>query len=330
VYTRSRLLACLVSSKAYQQLEFQAVGSWWIYRYPVGAEGNICSSESGVSEQLYRVPSSREDIFADQSISIQLKRKLVKFLRHISQASHEETDDAPHAEDDLDLPFSKYLALTFQIPSELHAPLLSLSLSQSSPEWTPARFAVPRIRRHLASIGVFGPGFGSLLAKWGGGSEIAQVGCRALAVGGGVYALNREIQSIDVSEDGMWKDKPCQIQLPNEESIRSEFVVGSRWDLPTSVLGPKPTCHRVARCITIASSSLRRLFLPTSDDGRIPAGAVVTIPGATLRDARSGSDTPPVYLLVHSNETGECPAGQCKFDSFTVFFAPLTLILPLR
>jgi Rab proteins geranylgeranyltransferase component A len=145
-------------------------------RYPVGAEGNICLSEGGVPEQLYRVPS-HEDIFADRSISIQSKRKLVKFLRYISQTTQEEIDDAPHVEDDFDLPFSKYLALTFQIPSGLHAPLLSLSLSQSPPKWTAARFAVPRIRRHLASIGVFGLGFGSLLAKWGGG----------------VYALNGEI-----------------------------------------------------------------------------------------------------------------------------------------
>lgn len=300
IYCRSQLLPSLVSSKVYRQLEFQAVGSWWIYRSPSAVEADGTDSAS-----LQRVPSSREDVFADDNISAKAKRTLMKLLRHISQPPQEEDSSAAEQED-LDLPFADYLASRFQIPSELYDPLLSLSLSQSSARQTRASYAVPRIKRHLASIGVYGPGFGSLLAKWGGGSEISQVGCRALAVGGGVYVLDRGIQSVTPSKDET--DDPCLVlELSNGDSIRTKFVVGSPWDLPAETLKQQPSCRKVARSISVVSSSLDSLFPATSEGGPIPSGAVVVFPGNTLSAA---DDAPPVYLLVHSGDTGECPVGQ--------------------
>ncbi|KAI5285043.1 Rab proteins geranylgeranyltransferase component A, partial [Ascosphaera aggregata] len=43
-----------------------------------------------------------------------------------------------------------------------------------------------------------------------------------------------------------------------------------------------------------------KLFPRTSEAGPLPAAAVVCVPG-----------DPPVYLVVHSSDTGECPVGQC-------------------
>lgn len=300
IYCRSQLIPTLVSSKVYRQLEFQAVGNWWIYRSPSAEE----------TDGLHRVPSSREDVFADDNISMKSKRTLMKLLRHISQPPQE--DESAAEQEDLDLPFADYLTSRFHIPSELYDPLLSLSLSQWSPQQTPASYAVPRIKRHLASIGVFGPGFGGLHAKWGGGSEISQVGCRALAVGGGVYVLDRGIQSV-TSKDNL------ELQLSNGEPIRTKFVVGSPWDLPAETLKQQPACRKVARSISVVSSSLESLFPPTSEGGPIPAGAVVVFPGNTLSAA---DDTPPVYLLVHSSDTGECPVGQSK-SSFSLIYPAL-------
>ncbi|KAL1970365.1 hypothetical protein VTN77DRAFT_5525 [Rasamsonia byssochlamydoides] len=307
IYSRSKLLPSLVSSKVYRQLEFQAVGSWWIYSGPTAAE-DTPQSNADVSARLHRIPSSREDIFADDSISVKAKRMLIKFLRNISHNPQDGGDDSSASEEDLDLPFAEYLTSRFQVPSELHDPLLSLSLSQSSPQQTSARFAVPRIKRHLGSIGVFGPGFGSLLTKWGGGSEIAQVGCRALAVGGGVYVLNRDIQSVEVPDDGS-QETFLRLKLSDGESIRSKFVVGSRWDLPAEAERPELVNAKVARCITIVSSSLKSLFPATAEGGPIPAGTVVVFPGKELSGGQGAE--PPVYLLVHSSDTGECPDGQC-------------------
>ncbi|KAE8350923.1 GDP dissociation inhibitor [Aspergillus coremiiformis] len=300
IYSRSQLLPTLVASRVYRQLEFQAVGSWWIHKPQPGSVGDDGTSSSPV---LYRVPSSREDVFADDIISVKSKRTLMRFLRHISKP--QQNDDSEPEEENLAIPLSEYLTSKFQVPAELHNPLLSLSLSQASPEQTSAGYSVPRIKRHLASIGVFGPGFGSLLAKWGGGSELSQVGCRALAVGGGVYMLNAGVNSItrlDKSEDG--GNERVQLHLSNDETIKTEFVVGSNWDLPGQEY---PACDKVARSITVVSSSLESLFPVTAEGGPIPAGAVVVFPGSTLGQP---NDMPPVYLLVHSSETGECPPGQ--------------------
>ncbi|KAF5865314.1 Rab proteins geranylgeranyltransferase componentA [Aspergillus alliaceus] len=299
IYSRSQLLPTLVSSKVYRQLEFQAVGSWWIHKPQPGSTGG---SGTASSAALYRVPSSREDVFADDIISVKSKRTLMRFLRHISKPQ-QESDSEPE-EENLAMSLSEYLTAKFQVPAELHDPLLSLSLSPASPEQTPAEYAVPRIKRHLASIGVFGPGFGSLLAKWGGGSELSQVGCRALAVGGGVYMLNSGVQSINCNGVEDSQDARVQLHLSNDETIKTKFVVGSNWDLPGQGC---PLCDKVARSINVVSASLESLFPVTAEGGPIPVGAVVVFPGSSLDQA---DDLPPVYLLVHSSETGECPPGQ--------------------
>ncbi|PLN81684.1 GDP dissociation inhibitor-domain-containing protein [Aspergillus taichungensis] len=300
IYCRSNLLPTLISSKVYRQLEFQAVGSWWIHRSQADSSGDA---------NLYRVPGSREDVFADDKITVKSKRTLMRFLRHIGKTQHD-TEPPQGAEEDESMasPFSTYLESKFQVPAELLDPLLSLSLSQASPQKTSAAYAVPRIQRHLASIGVFGPGFGSLLAKWGGGSEICQVGCRALAVGGGIYVLNSGIESIRQPVQGE-HDARLKVQLSNGETISTKHVFGSHWDLPTD---NHPKCDRVARSISIVSSPLEGLFPVAAEGAPTPAGAVVVFPGTSLGQA---DDAPPVYVLVHSSETGECPPGQCVLYS---------------
>ncbi|KAF9886256.1 Rab proteins geranylgeranyltransferase component A [Aspergillus nanangensis] len=296
IYARSELLPTLVSSKVYRQLEFLAVGSWWIYKFQ-----NDTTAEQG-GGFMYRVPSSREDVFADDFIGVKSKRTLMKFIRHIAkqEAETKPEDEVP------DTSFSEYLASKFQLPAELHSTLLSLALSQDSDQQTSAAFAVPRIKRHMASIGVFGPGFGSLIAKWGGGSEISQVGCRSLAVGGGVYVLGSGIQSITPAiETEPGADARAQVRLSNDETFQSTFVIGSDWELPGQ---PRPQCDKVSRSIAIVSDPFSTLFPVTADGGPVPSGAVVLFPGSSLGQP---DDAPPVYILVHTSETGECPSGQC-------------------
>ncbi|THC99110.1 hypothetical protein EYZ11_001431 [Aspergillus tanneri] len=298
IYSRSRLVPTLVSSKVYRQLEFQAVGSWWIHRAP----SSLAKSEDTAGGRaLFRVPGSREDVFADDTITVKSKRTLMRFLRHIGKP--QEDDEAGVEEDDLSLP--EYLSSKFQMPSELHDPLLSLSLSQAALQQTSVEYAVPRIKRHLASIGVFGPGFGALLAKWGGGAEVSQVGCRALAVGGGIYVLNAGINSItSITEARDDNQALAEVHLSNGETIKTKFVVGSHWDLPSQ---NRPSCDKVARSITVVSSPLENLFPITVEGSPVPAGAVVVFPGASLG---RGDDSSPVYILAHSSDTGECPSGQ--------------------
>lgn len=284
LYTRSSLLPALVSSKVHSQLEFQAVGSWFIHD---GAK-------------LLRVPSGREDVFADQSISLREKRSLMKFLRFVgSYESQPET-----WQDCREGSFSSFLQDKFGLPSSAHGPLLALTLSPNPPNITTVDFALPRIYRHLTSIGLFGPGFGAVLPKWGGLAEIAQVACRACAVGGGVYVLGKGVENVSPKESG--KSNIASVKLDGGETVTTDWVAVSDEDLPLS-MGHSGTEILVSKSISIVTSPLTTLFPATAESGPTPAGAVVVIP--------SSGNLPPVNIFVHSSDTGECPTGQCTCTS---------------
>ncbi|EEP79656.1 conserved hypothetical protein [Uncinocarpus reesii 1704] len=238
------------------------------------------------------------------------KRSLMKFLRYLGQSNEEEGSSA---EEGLDMTFPEFLHSRFQVPSDLFDPLRSLSLSPYPLSQTTAGYALPKIKRHLQSIGVFGPGFSSVLAKWGGGSEIAQVACRACAVGGGVYALSRGIKSVETPKQHPLDGNVdlLNVHLSNGESVRTRFVVGSAWDiLADAQEAIFSASTKVSRSVMIVSSPLESLFPPTSDNGPVAAGTIVVVPGREIVKG-DGIDEPPLYLLLHSSDTGECPSGQC-------------------
>ncbi|KAJ5502661.1 GDP dissociation inhibitor [Penicillium fimorum] len=298
LYARSKLMSALVSSKVFRQLEFMAVGSWWIY-VPTQPDSN--NAELGAEKVLYRVPGNREDVFAATHISMKSKRTLMRLLRYITKPNE---DDASNEDDDMSMPLKDYLASKFSVPEELHNPLLSLSLSQLSQQDTSASYAVPRIHRHLSSIGHLGAGFGAVIAKYGGGAEILQAACRASAVGGGVYALDTRI------EDCLWRtgsehsDHRFLVKLANEGSVQAKCLFTSNFD---SFLkeGSTPLVE-VARSISVVSATFPSLFPVTVEGAPVPATAVLMFPGDTLGSPQS----PPVYLQVHSSDTGECPHQQ--------------------
>ena len=261
---------------------------------------NSCGDERGT---LQRVPSSREDVFADERMSMKAKRSLMKFLRHL-QSQQGQQEEA--SQDGFDKPLPEFLQSKLQVPMELHDPLMALSLTPKTLDQTAASYAIPRIRRHLESLGLYGPGFASMLMKWGGGAELSQVACRACAVGGGVYVLKRGIEDMELPEE---PTNDLRIELSDGEKVQSKFVVGSPWDLPSKyVKQASSTTTKLSRAAMIVSSPLEPLFPVTSEGGPASAGTVVVFPGT--------ANNPPVYLLVHSSDTGECPTGQCEYTSF--------------
>jgi hypothetical protein len=350
LYAQSTLLPALVTSRVHEQLEFLAVGSWWICR-----DGS--STRPGVPEtahagggrkqrkvMLQKIPSGREDVFSDNTISARDKRSIMKFLRQVLQ-EHTGAEDFPSEFGANSL--ADVLSSQFNIPYALQHPLLALSLSQDTADSTNVQYAMSRIRRHLHSIGMFGPGFGAMTIKYGGGAEIAQVGCRAGAVGGGVYVLGRGIDTIEVlSVPGMVTDRDASggnelsIKLSDDELITSRYVVGDGMDLPNIPTGQRPISSiigagRLARSMSVVSSPLEHLFPPTSENGPIPAGAVVVFgpegsrnnDDSVERDIHSSKES-PIYLVVHSSDSGECPNGQCKslpFSSCLAQFAALMM-----
>jgi RAB protein geranylgeranyltransferase component A len=296
IYTKSKLLSQLVSSKVYKQLEFQAVGNWWIY--------NVSKTTDFVEEgkrTLKRLPNGREDIFEDPSIDNRSKRSLMKFLKFVVDYQNQTETWEEHT----DSSFPEYLTSQFKLLPNLQTVILALTLSLDAPEETTVGYALPRIARHLNSIGVFGPGFGAVLPKWGGGAEIAQVACRAGAVGGGVYILGTGIKSYQIKEDGK-----SEVLLSNGDTLNTIHLAPSPEAEPQLTSDAKA----VSKVIAIVSSSLTSLFESTIEGSPLAAVSVIVFPPATL-SLEGHTQTYPIYIMAHSSETGECPAHQCEYQT---------------
>lgn len=223
----------------------------------------------------------------------------MKFLRFIGEYEEQAEVWEGHRQQ----PFSTFLSQQFKVPTTLQGPLLALTLSPNPPDKTTTEYALPRIARHLRSIGVFGAGFGAVIPKWGGLAEISQVSCRACAVGGGVYVLGKGLDpsNTDATET---TEHGTKLHLKDGEAVTAKWVVGGN----TSTAPEEVYC----RSISIVSSSLAPLFPPLAEDAPAPASAVVAFPSGSISLKSPAGIPPPVQILVHSSDTGECPSGQCK------------------
>ncbi|KAH8597982.1 GDP dissociation inhibitor-domain-containing protein [Bisporella sp. PMI_857] len=292
IYTKSQLLAQLVSSKIYKQLEFQAVGNWWIYEKP----------SLDLQGMLSRLPNGREDIFENKSINLRAKRSLMKFLKFVVDFQNQPEIWEAQAENSL----PDFLSSQFQLPFNLHTIITALTLSYNTPAETTVRYSLPRIARHLTSIGKFGPGFGAVFPKWGGGAEIAQVACRAGAVGGGVYVLGAGVKSATTVAD-----QPVEVVLSNGEVVKTKHIIRDAASQNLSSIDKFSSSKVVvSKIIAIVSSPLQSLFKSTIEGAPLAAVSVIVFPPGTLTTSVL-VQTHPIYLMAHSGETGECPAGQC-------------------
>ncbi|KAL8661104.1 MAG: hypothetical protein Q9202_005918 [Teloschistes flavicans] len=333
IYTRSNLVPALVSSKCYRQLEFLAVGSWWIYDGEEKTQAR--PDDEGESEVrpkrttcLRKIPGSREDVFEDKLISLRSTRSLMKILKLATDPETYPTIVEEHGHRS----FAEYLICECKIDLKLQAPLLALTLSWDSPAKTTVAYALPRLHRHLTSIGIFGPGFGAVIPKWGGLAEIAQVACRAGAVGGGVYVLKKGIDAIEQSPGEHPKSEPTAsrlmtVRLDGGDTVRARWIVGTSTTLPnlSEVTAAQQTATmEIIHLTAIISSPMTLLFPPPAESSPPPAAVIVVMPPTSLplpEDADE-SDVPLIYLNVHSSDTGECPDDQCIIYTSTSLAHP--------
>ncbi|KAI1101020.1 GDP dissociation inhibitor [Jackrogersella minutella] len=279
VHTRSKLLAQLVSSRAYRQVEFLAVGSFFVYD----------AEASDASSKLARIPSSREDVFSTQSIPARSKRSLMKFLKFVIDYDSDEQKAVWQGQENKLL--SEFLASEFKLDGNLQKYILALTLTLDGRVTVADGLAI--INRHLTSMGLFGPGFCAVYPKWGGSSEIAQVACRAGAVGGGIYMLDTKSE---ISNDS----NEISLKLSNQLSVRTTKLV-------TLQNEATPGAQTITRLVAVVNSPLQSLFEIVVEGAPTPTVAVVALPGGS---AAGDDSSARIYALVHSSETGECPIGQ--------------------
>ncbi|KAJ3496605.1 hypothetical protein NLG97_g2529 [Lecanicillium saksenae] len=287
IHTRSELLNKLVSSKAFRQIEFQAVGSFYIFQ-PAAADA--------AEATLSRIPSTREDVFSSTAIPVRAKRSLMKFLKFVLDYESETQAEVwkPHA----DKPLAEFLGSEFKLDAMLQSYIITLTLSLDGN--ISVEEGLTAISRHLSSMGVFGAGFAAVYPKWGGLSEVCQVGCRAAAVGGAVYMLGTGITKVAKRAD---EATGMEISLSNDMVVKTKALFqGSETSLEDGVC--------LSRTTAVIGSALPSLFEAVVEGSPMPSATVVAFPTGSVTDGNGHTSEYPIYATVHSSDTGECPTGQ--------------------
>lgn len=285
IHTRSKLLSQLVSSRAYRQVEFLSVGSFSIYEPAAG----------DAPARLSRIPSNREDVFSSSSIPAKSKRALMKFMKFVMDYNSEEQRESWQSHADSTL--SDFLATQFKLDDNLRNSILALTLTIDGN--ITVQDGLAALSRHLTSIGLFGPGFCAVYPKWGGLSEVAQVACRAGAVGGGIYMLDTGMK---IKPDG--EQDLVSLDLTNDITVQARTLFSAR--------DAAADGEAIGRLVAVVKSPLRSLFEAVVEGAPTPAVTVVAFPSGSIPSSDASVDY-PVYAFVHSSDTGECPNGQSEF-----------------
>lgn len=222
----------------------------------------------------------------------------MKFLKLV--LSYQEETSLPQWQEYADRPLAGFLAEKMGLDAELRTYITTLTLSLDRDVST--KEGLTTIHRHLTSMGMFGPGFAAVYPKWGGGSEIAQVACRAGAVGGGIYMLGTGIK--EVKGDGSGEE--VELELSDGTVVKTKSLVRGSEEVSAV------PATKVSRLIAITGSSLSPLFQATVEGAPMPAVAVVSLPISSVKTNDGIESKHPIYAIVHSSETGECPSGQGK------------------
>lgn len=219
----------------------------------------------------------------------------------------------PHADERL----GDFLASEFKLDAQLQSYIITLTLSLDGN--ISVRDGLIAISRHLSSMGVFGPGFAAVYPKWGGLSEVAQVGCRAAAVGGAVYMLGtgvKETSELKPRDDN--GEVEVQITLANDITINSKLLVQG------AEAGAREG-SRLSKLTAVVGSGLEAIFQSFTEGSPTPAVAVVAFPAGSI-STDEGPSNHPIYAMLHSSDTGECPRGQCESTPFSFSFFPVMMI----
>lgn len=177
------------------------------------------ASDASANPVLARIPSTREDVFSSTDLPARAKRQLMKFLKLV--LSYEDEATLPQWQEYAERSLADFLGEKMCLDQELRTYINALTLSLDGQVST--KKGLGTIHRHLTSMGLFGPGFAAVYPKWGGGSEIAQVACRAGAVGGGIYMLGTGIKTI--KSEGGADDELVDLELSDDTVVKAKMLI---------------------------------------------------------------------------------------------------------
>ncbi|KAI8907199.1 GDP dissociation inhibitor-domain-containing protein [Gorgonomyces haynaldii] len=239
VLARGDMIELIIQSGASGYLDFRLLEGLYFYQ-----------------DTLQKVPSSKEDIFAHQQLTLIEKRKLMKFLT--SSLQQMPSGDNQIEEQQIDKDFEQHLEES-GIKEKWRSVIKSALVLELNNKRLTLVEGMQRLKRHLSSVGRYGKS-GLLSAMYGTSSELCQGFCRYCAVYGGTYMLDFPIESID------WSQKPYKV-IGSDIKECDKLVVGSQF---SHLLGlPIIRKSSIYRCIVITKQPIAEghaLIVEPSDD----------------------------------------------------------------
>lgn len=264
LYSRGKMVELLLSSQVSRYMEFISIT-------------NILTF---ITNRLEVVPCSKSDVFTNKKVSVIEKRILMKVL------------DACLVYKDGSLVFKGFEEDTFynylkakKVPDHLiHYIIYAIVMGTKE---TPCLVAVKQAQQFLFSIGAYGNS--PFLWPMYGSSELLQAFCRLCAVFGGIYYLNRGIESL-VIEDGN-----CVGVISNNQLLSAKHVILSSDVTPKEFISEEETSKRkISRGILITDK-------PLYNSGRDGVSLVKFPPSEDLEEC--------ITLIELSSVSGACPKG---------------------
>ncbi|KAJ3055940.1 hypothetical protein HK097_008649 [Rhizophlyctis rosea] len=207
LFCRGPIVELLVSSGVGRYLEFKALESIYM-RWEAGFE---------------KVPGSKEDVFANQTVTLLEKRRLMKFMNMAAGTEEEPSEVLKEHEDK---PFADFLSSQNLSPrlSAVIMNAISFVLDAEAAGKLTTKEGVELTRRHMQSLGRWGK-TAFLVALYGAGSELTQAFCRLCAVYGGVYMLNYKLDSFSVQERAT--ERPVKVKGADGSEYSADWLITS-------------------------------------------------------------------------------------------------------
>ncbi|KAG0167682.1 hypothetical protein DFQ30_005770 [Apophysomyces sp. BC1015] len=274
---QGEMIEALIRSGVGQYLEFKGVDDIFVF------------DKHDQNLQKVSVPSSKEDVFINKSISLVDKRKLMKFLTYAINFENEPAT----LEGCESMPYAQFLHEKFKLTDQLQSAILyAIAMVDDQ---VSAKCGLIRTQTFMKSIGRFTKG-GYLCPMYGGGSEIAQAFCRVCAVYGGVYMLDQELQDYQMDEQ---TGRCTGVVTKDGQTIKCQWLVAGIDYLDKAWLPlTKDAGSWVSRAIVVTDKNLAKgtgsnglsysVFPPDSEVG----------------------NTKPIFAIHQNQESMACPKNQ--------------------
>ena len=285
IFAKSDILSLLIKSKVYKYLEFQSLSSFHVFE----------------NDNFEKLSNSKEEIFLNQSLSLKIKRNLMKFIKFVIDWENEKEIWEPYKNASI----NEFLTQKFKLEdAQTNEIIFSLGLCTSSQLRTPE--ALQRIKRYLISFDVYGS-FPVLYSKYGGPGEISQGFCRSAAVAGTTYKLETEITNYDLSRNLVKLSDNSTIKV-NEKIVISPSQVPAIFDDFYSIYKKKHEQLEINRMVAIVTKDCKEWIEENENAG------IVVFPEGSLPSNNKFA----VQVVVMNSGSQIVPEGQAVWYLSTI------------